>query len=153
MRQFKQLPVNYEVEANNFFDNRGFYVVNARLTEGSNVQHMFIRYNHFKQNVIRGSFLQLNERSRAHAVVIVSSSNVNLSRNWLEDPESRFEIATQLVDKSATLDVARQWWHEARDRDNPESGVVDYSRILPYLFDQFSRFMHTHYTGTFKFIV
>ena len=138
-RQYRQLKVDYEIEANDFLDNRGFYVVNARLTEGSNVQHMYIRYNHFKQNVISGSFVQLNERSRAHAVVIVSSTNVNFSRNWLEDPDSRFEIATQLVDKSKQLDVARQWWHEARDRQNPDSGNVHYSLILPYLFDQFSR--------------
>ena len=109
-REYSQLPVDYEIEANNFFENRGFYVVSARLTEGSDAQHMYVCYNHFKQNIIEGSFQQLNERSRAHAVVIVSSSNVNFSRNWMEDPLSRFEIATQLKDKSRTLDVARQWW-------------------------------------------
>lgn len=139
-REYSQLHVDYEVEANNFLDNRGFYVVNARLTEGSNAQHMYIRYNHFKRNVITGSFQQLNERSRAHAVAIISSTNVNFSRNWLEDPESRFEIATQLIDKSKRIDVARQWWHEARDQESPESGTVDYSLILPYLFDQFNRY-------------
>ena len=139
IREFQQLHVDYDVEANNFLDNHGFYVINARLTEGSSAQKMNISHNVFKNNVISGSFVQLNERSRAHAVVIISSSNVHFFRNWLEDPQSRFEIATQLVDRTLPLDVSLQWWEEAKDRDNINSGFVDYEVILPYLFDRHSR--------------
>ena len=141
IREFQQLHVDYDIENNHFLDNRGFYVINARLTEGSTSQTMNISHNYFKHNVISGSFVELNERSRAHAVVIISSSNVNFFRNWLQDPESRFEIATQLVDRTFPLDVSLQWSEEAKDQDNINSGFVNYEVILPYLFDRHSRYV------------
>lgn len=139
MREYTQLPVDYEIEANRFEFNYGFYVVNLRLVERSNVQVLRVRYNEFMNNVIKGSFEGLNERTRAYAVIIVSSSNVKLDRNWLQNPESRFEIATHLLDKSVTLDVSGQWWDAAKDPNDDHSGNVNYALILPLLFDQFSR--------------
>ena len=99
------MMVDYEVEANDFFYNRGFYVINARLTEGGLRQHMNVKYNVFKDNVIEGAFPTLNERTRAYAVAIVSSSNVNFSRNHLHNVESKYELATHLLDKSVIIEI------------------------------------------------
>ena len=139
MREYTQLPVDYEIQGNKFMFNYGFYVLNLRLTEGSDLQTMRVSFNEFKSNVILGKFDGLNERTKTYAVIIVSSSNVIVRRNWLEDPDSRFEVATQLQDTSKVLDVKEQWWDVAKDPDNEWSGIVDYRKILPYFFDQNSR--------------
>ena len=142
MREFNKLYVDYEIEANEFLNNNGFYVLNVRLVDQSPVQKMTIRYNKFKNNVIKGSFEALNERTRAYAVLVISSSNIEVYRNWLEDPDSRFEIATHLQDTSVTLDVTLQWWDAAKDPTDSHSGNIYYDRILPLLFDQYSRYVH-----------
>ena len=128
-RHWTQMMVDYEVIGNDFFYNRGFYVINVRLTEGGMSQHMDVKYNVFKDNVIEGAFPTLNERTRAYAVAIVSSSNVNFSRNHLVNLGSKYELATHLLDKSVIIESSRQWW-----------GTIDYLNIIERIFDQFSRY-------------
>lgn len=86
-------------------------------------------YNIFRENVIEGAFPTLNERTRAYAVVILSSGNINFSRNHLENSASRFELATHLLDMSVQLQAQKQWW-----------GTTDYTVIVQKIFDQFNRY-------------
>ena len=128
-RYYSKLKVDYEVTTNEFYNNQGFYVVNLRLTQGSDKQKLKFMYNELGQNVIKGAFPFLNERTRAHAVIIVSSSNVDVTRNSLINPESKYEIATHLLDRSVVQDASRQWW-----------GTYNYASIVPKIFDQFNRY-------------
>ena len=123
------MEVTYEISNNTFRDNSGYYIAHFRLTEGSQVQSLIFIHNELTDNVIEGGSAVLNERTRAFAVIVVSSSNVNISRNLLINSESRYELATHLRDRSVELACARQWW-----------GTTDYSRIIMKIFDQYSRY-------------
>jgi len=126
---YQELPVQYEVMGNSFYNNRGFYVASLRLTQGSPRQTMAFMYNVFRFNAIAGTSPTLNERTRAYAVVILSSSNINFSRNHLENVDSKYEIATQLLDMGVSLQATQQWW-----------GTTDYTQVIPKIFDQFNRY-------------
>lgn len=117
------------MEGNQFEDNSGLYVAGLRLTQGSQRQRLHFRYNVLRRNAVVGLSPTLNQRTRAYAVVVVSSSNVVLERNWLENPASRYEVATHLRDMSVTLEATKQWW-----------GTTNYDRIVPRIFDQFNRY-------------
>ena len=128
-RYYARLPVQYEVTSNSFTNNRGFYVANLRLSQGSDLQKMNFKFNTMKENVIEGGASNLNYRTRAYAVVVVSSSNINCSRNILVNPASRYELSTHMLDMSAELSATRQWW-----------GTTDYNLIIQRIFDQHNRY-------------
>ena len=130
-REYTKMAVDYEVMGNRFIGNRGFYVANLRLTQGSVAQRLDFKFNRFIDNVIDGggAGMTLNQRTRAHAVVIVSSSNVQFIRNVLVDPKSQYEVATHLLDQSVTLHTKLQWW-----------GTTEYVKIMPRIFDQSNRY-------------
>ena len=89
-----------------FENNRGLYVASLHLTQGSSLQRMLVSYNVFRGNVIEGGANpSLNERTWSDAVVILSSSNVNLTRNNLENVQSKYELSTHLLDLSVTIQV------------------------------------------------
>jgi len=122
---YRTMTVNYSVISNQFLHNRGYYVANFRLTQGSPKQKMDVMYNVFADNEITGAFPTLNQRTRSYAVVILSSSNVNLNRNHLVNPASQYEIATHLLEL-VVLQATAQWW-----------GTVDYNYIIHRIFDQY----------------
>jgi hypothetical protein len=121
--------VEYVIEGNKFTGNRGAYVVNVRLTDGSLRQRMDIRYNIFRGNEIQGYSSTLNERTQSYAVIIMSSRNIYLIRNHLENPDSEYEVGTHLYDLSVTLSASLQWW-----------GTTNYTVIVQRIFDQFCRY-------------
>ncbi len=128
-RYYSNMKVEYDISSNTFKNNQGFYVVHLRLTEGSAKQKLDFKYNTLKDNMIDGGFVGLNARTRAYAVILVSSSNVNISRNYLVNPGTRYELSTHLLDRSAMIDVSRQWW-----------GTIEYKSIILKIFDQFNRY-------------
>ena len=115
-----------KVEGNKFEDNSGLYVAGLRLTQGSQRQRLNFRFNELRRNAVVGASPTLNERTRAYAVLVLSSSNVLVERNWLENPASRYEVATHLRDMSVQLQVTKQWW-----------GTTDYERIVPRIFERY----------------
>ena len=127
-RYYSNLKVDYEVTSNIFEENYGYYVAHLRLSQGSNKQKMVFKYNRFQKNLIQGSFPSLNERSRAYAVVILSSSNIDFTRNYLVNPDSRYELATHLMDR-IIIQATPQWW-----------GTLDYNLIIERIFDRFNRY-------------
>ena len=123
------MKVSYEISNNTFSHNSGYYIAHLRLTEGSQVQSLIFVHNDLVENAIQGGSSVLNERTRAFAVIIVSSSNINVTRNLLINAESRYEMATHLRDRSVVLSCTPQWW-----------GTTDYSRIIMKIFDQYNRY-------------
>lgn len=128
-RLYTLLRVDFTVSGNEFTNNHGFYVASLRLTQGSVLQNLQVYQNIFEQNVIEGRLSTLNERTRAHAVVIVSSSNVNFTCNILTNFGSEFELATHLKDQSVELFMPRQWW-----------GTQSYEEIMFRFFEQGNRY-------------
>jgi len=123
---YRPMTVNYSVISNVFTNNRGYYVANVRLTQGSPKQSMDFMYNFFANNEINGAFPTLNQRTRSYAVVILSSSNINMNRNHLVNPASQYEISTHLLELDVVLRATAQWW-----------GTTDYNYIIHRIFDQY----------------
>ena len=72
----------------------------------------------------------LRPRSRASAVLVLSSSNILVKRNLLSNPGSVREVATHLVDPGVVVDASENYWGEAVNT------VEDYRRIFKSIFDQ-----------------
>ena len=128
-RWYAKFPVNYRIYENTFKENRGQYVVNLRLTQTSPFQRLEFKFNKLTYNNITDTFLYLNPRSRANAVIVVSSGNIQAQRNYIYNPDSIRDIATHLVDPSVSIDTTRNWW-----------GTTDHGFIYRRLFDQNDRY-------------
>jgi len=63
---------------------------------------------------------------RSYAVVILSSSNINMHRNHLVNPVSQYELSTHLLELAVVLQATAQWW-----------GTIDYNVIIERIFDQY----------------
>ena len=85
-------------------------------------------YSH-NETLIQRPDSVLNERSRVKAVIIFSSSNIVLKRNHLQNPNSNYELATQLDEMNIILDASEQWW-----------STKEYTHIISKIFDQYSRY-------------
>jgi len=123
---YRTMTVDYSVITNQFLRNQGYYVANVRLTQGSPKQSMLFMYNVFKDNEITGAFPMLNQRTRSNAVVILSSSNIKMVRNHLQNPASQYEMSTHLLELGVVLNASCQWW-----------GTTDYNIIIHRIFDQY----------------
>ncbi|XP_067681580.1 protein bark beetle-like [Haliotis asinina] len=109
-RWYQKFEVDYRIFQNLFTDNYGRYAVSMRLTQNSPFQKMEFKFNKLVENAIQDSFMFLNPRSKANAVVVVSSGNVLVQRNWIQNPNSVREIATHLVDPSVIITGSENWW-------------------------------------------
>ena len=109
-RWYKDHPVDYRIIGNTFRNNSGRYVVNVRLSQPGPKHIMWLKFNKFEENRIISAFPYLNARSRADAVVVVSSGNIEVQRNYLYNPFSDIEIATHLIDPSVVILANYNWW-------------------------------------------
>lgn len=92
--ELESLASDVTVSNNRFEFNRGLFVANLGLSQyAGDGQTLFFTRNWIKKNVIRQPFntVGLNPRSRVAAVVVVGSSNVNVTRNMIDNPESVIE--------------------------------------------------------------
>ena len=128
-RAYEGLKVDYAITGNKFTENMGMYVADVRLTQGSTVQKLNFLYNSFENNIVEGAFPGLNERTRATAVVIISSSNVIFERNRMLNPKSIYEITTHLQGQKVQLNCKKLWW-----------GTTNYDDIVLKIFDRESRY-------------
>lgn len=117
---FDSMPTDLLVQFNEFQFNRGVYVVNLGLSPYSDVQRIlftrnFVRYNKIKEPFDRGmgyadeGKVRLNPRSRVSAPVVVSSSNVDIFRNIIQNHESKYEIGSHLEDQSQVINCTYNW--------------------------------------------
>ena len=128
-RWYRDFPVIYRMFENKFYDNSGRYVVNLRLTQPSLSQSLAFKFNYLTDNYIQDDFKYLNPRSKANAVIVVSSGNVIVQRNYIYNTNSKREISTHLIDPSVIILANYNWW-------NTQSHAV----VYPKLFDQNDRF-------------
>lgn len=114
--EFNVLPAEMIVRHNEFYGNRGAFVVSIGLSPYSDTQKALFTRNFLRDNRVHELFDSNNEmrsrlipRSRVSAVVVVSSSNVEVFRNILHNPESRYEVGSHLEDQSKIINCTYNW--------------------------------------------
>ncbi|XP_012276535.1 protein bark beetle isoform X2 [Orussus abietinus] len=134
--EFNVLPTDIVIQHNEFYDNRGVYVVSIGLSPYSDVQKLlftrnFLRDNHIKEPFDNGDIQgsRLIPRSRVAAAVVVSSSNVRVFRNILHNLESQYEIGSHLEDQSKVINCTYNWL-----------GFAEEQKIIERLFHRKDRY-------------
>lgn len=114
--EFNVLPADIVIRHNEFYYNQGVFVASIGLSPYSDVQRLLFTRNFLRDNRVRELFdtggasnVKLIPRSRVAAVVVVSSSNVEVFRNILHNPNSRYEIGSQLEDQSKVINCTYNW--------------------------------------------
>ncbi|RZC38585.1 uncharacterized protein BDFB_002499, partial [Asbolus verrucosus] len=126
----------YEIVQNYFINNSGIFVANLALSPYAQNQFLLFTRNFVKNNRISepfqpedGSISNLNPRSRVAAPIVVGSDNVDIFRNIVENPDSKYEIGSHLEDQSKSINCTYNWIGFSRDEN-----------ILPRLFHRFDRY-------------
>lgn len=117
LEEFNVLRTDLLIQHNEFYDNRGFFVASLGLSPYSDIQRLLFTRNFLKNNIAKEPFdnnetqdrSKLVPRSRVSAVVVVSSSNVHVFRNILHNPQSSYEIGSQLEDQSKIINCTFNW--------------------------------------------
>lgn len=122
--EFRILPVQLHLHHNQFFKNQGIYVVSIGLSPYSDrdIQYLLFTRNFVRMNKIFEPFTnpdeegdgtmtetRLSPRSRVAAAIVISSSNVDVYRNIIQNKESRYEVGSQVSDQSQVLNVTYNW--------------------------------------------
>lgn len=128
-RWYSKFSVMYEIFSNTFTENYGRYCVSLRLTQDAPNQKLYFKFNIVRGNFIYDSSIYLNPRNRANAPIVVSSSNVLVQRNLINNPDSVRDIATHLIDPSVFINGNLNWW-----------GTTDHKYIYGRYFDNNDRF-------------
>lgn len=121
--EFNILPADILIQHNELYDNGGVYVVNVGLSPYSDVQKLLFTRNFLKRNNVKEPFdkseiqgSRLIPRSRVSAVVVVSSSNVHIYRNILQNIGSRYEIGSHFEDQSKIINCTYNWLGSENER-------------------------------------
>ncbi|KAK0090170.1 hypothetical protein PV325_002595 [Microctonus aethiopoides] len=145
--EFNILPANIIVQYNEFYQNSGIFVVNIGLSPYSDIQQLIFTRNFLRDNNIKEPFdksdiqgLRLIPRSRVAAVIVISSSNVHVFRNILQNFQSKYEIGSHLEDQSKEINCTYNWLgyiHEEKIQERLFHRKDRYNlakiRYLPYL--------------------
>lgn len=107
--ELPSLPFRGMLYKNNFRGNSGWYVLRLGLSLGGLDQNLRLERNVIKENTVEELFKVFHSRSRASGVVCVASSNIVLYRNLLENPESRYELASHTTDQSNPIMATHNW--------------------------------------------
>jgi hypothetical protein len=107
--------VSINILFNKFFNNSGRYALNIGLNEFATrlFQTINITLNRFEHNTMFEPYEVhggLNPRSSISAVAILSSSNVALTQNWFNNPNSRIQIGTQLENYTSFINATLNWF-------------------------------------------
>ncbi|KAF2901827.1 hypothetical protein ILUMI_04359, partial [Ignelater luminosus] len=136
LEEFNVLPTKILVEQNYFFENQGYFVANLGLSPYSDKQQLLFTRNFIKYNNITepfrpedGSISKLNPRSRVAAPVVIASNNINVYRNIIENPSSKYEIGSHLEDQSKIINCTYNWF-----------GFSEEKQIFPRIFDRSDRY-------------
>ncbi|XP_050298201.1 protein bark beetle isoform X2 [Anthonomus grandis grandis] len=116
LEEFNVLSNDIVVQQNYFLNNSGVFVVNLALSPYSEGQYLLFTRNFVKNNRISepfqpldGSVSNLNPRSRVAAPIVIGSSNIEVFRNIIENPNSKYEIGSHLEDQSKIINATYNW--------------------------------------------
>lgn len=124
LEEFSILKNDIVVQQNYFLNNSGTYVVNLGLSPYSEYQYLLFTRNFVKSNKISepfqmedGSVSNLNPRSRVAAPVVIGSNNIEVFRNIIENPDSKYEIGSHFEDQSKTINCTFNWLGFSNDEN------------------------------------
>lgn len=116
LEEFNVLKSDILVQSNYFLNNSGTYVVNLGLSTYAENQYLLFTKNFVKNNIVSEPFQRedrtvssLNPRSRVAAPVVVGSNNIDIFRNIIENPHSKYEIGSHLEDQSKIINCTYNW--------------------------------------------
>ncbi|XP_023022507.2 C-type lectin domain-containing protein bark beetle isoform X1 [Leptinotarsa decemlineata] len=116
LEEFNVLRNEITVQQNYFLNNSGTFVVNLGISPYAERQYLLFTRNFVKSNKISepfqmedGTVSNLNPRSRVAAPVVVGSSNIEIFRNIIENPDSKYEIGSHFEDQSKTINCTFNW--------------------------------------------
>ncbi|XP_067119939.1 protein bark beetle [Centruroides vittatus] len=113
--QLSSISSIVEIAFNEFTENKGTFVCSVGLSENSLEQQLNFTKNRLFDNIIKEPFASLNPRSRAAAVIAVSSTNALIYRNYLKNPSSSYELSSHLDVPSAIINATYNFWGEEKD--------------------------------------
>nr|XP_022906031.1 protein bark beetle isoform X1 [Onthophagus taurus] len=122
LEEFNILKTQFLVTQNYFLQNSGAFAVNLALSPYSQYQYLLFKRNFVKDNNITEPFISedstssLNPRSRVAAPIVIGSSNVDVFRNIIENPLSKYEIGSQVEDQSKTINCTFNWLGSNREQ-------------------------------------
>ena len=118
--------VDLTIEENRFYRNRGSFVLRLGLShyDYKKGQNLLMRFNWVMDNTITEPWVGLNPRSKVAAPVVIASANVKLERNILDNPESRYELGSHLIEPNTELDCRHNWFGD-KDEERVWSRVFD----------------------------
>lgn len=116
LEEYNVLRTDIVVQQNYFINNTGTYVVNLGLSPYAEHQYLLFSRNFLKSNKISepfqmedGTVSNLYPRSRVAAPLVVGSDNIDIFRNIIENPDSKYEIGSHLEDQSKTINCTYNW--------------------------------------------
>ncbi|XP_013178489.1 PREDICTED: uncharacterized protein LOC106125730 isoform X1 [Papilio xuthus] len=116
LEEFEILPSRFYIQHNYFYGNRGPFVVNLGLSPYSDLQYILFSRNYLRDNKIREPFeplegipSRLTPRSRVAATIVLASSNIDVFRNIINNPEAQYEIGSHVEDQSKILNCTYNW--------------------------------------------
>ncbi|XP_054261454.1 protein bark beetle-like isoform X2 [Macrosteles quadrilineatus] len=115
VEELEVMPSRFVIRNNEFVENSGVYVVNIGLSAYSEVHYILFTWNFIRRNRIREPFdgdeeeARLIPRSRVAAPLVVSSPNVDVFRNILQNPDSVYEVGSHLEDQSQLINCTFNW--------------------------------------------
>ncbi|KAL0880639.1 hypothetical protein ABMA27_001864 [Loxostege sticticalis] len=116
IEEFEMLPARFQIQHNYFAGNRGPFVVNLGLSPYSDIQYILFSRNFLRDNKVREPFEPLEgvssrliPRSRVAATIVLASSNIDVFRNIINNPESQYEIGSHVEDQSKFLNCTYNW--------------------------------------------
>ncbi|XP_072938867.1 protein bark beetle isoform X2 [Epargyreus clarus] len=116
LEEFEILPARFHIQHNYFYGNKGPFVVNLGLSPYSDHHYILFSRNFLRDNKIREPFepmegvsLRLTPRSRVAATIVLSSSNIDVFRNIINNPEAQYEIGSHVEDQSKILNCTYNW--------------------------------------------
>ncbi|GIY58668.1 protein bark beetle [Caerostris darwini] len=115
--EFSNVPARVEIQYNYFAFNNGKFVANIGVGKETHVQELFFYRNELERNSIREPFPGLNPRSRASAVVVVSSQNTIVYRNMFDNPESHYQVASHVEKHQIVINATYNYWGSVKVRE------------------------------------
>ncbi|XP_049867990.1 protein bark beetle isoform X2 [Pectinophora gossypiella] len=116
IEEFEILPARFHIQHNYFYSNKGPFVVNLGLSPYSDLQYILFSRNYLRDNKIRepyepieGVSSRLAPRSRVAATIVLASSNIDVFRNIINNPEAQYEIGSHVEDQSKILNCTYNW--------------------------------------------
>lgn len=125
--QLSHLPaevniVEYNEWAKNDVDQ---FVCSVGLNENAPSQKAIITsQNSFRDNKVRNPYPTLNPRNKPYAVLIISSSNVEVHQTCFDDPEALYELATDLDQHSKVINAEMNSWGGTGSNKDPKDVLM-----------------------------